>query len=133
MTPGLCMSLRWKLILVCSMSALVAGCDTVFDQVVVVRVLNSQGQGVRDVSLRYYATANCMGDYVAGSTSPDGEARFFRKAIHGGIAVMLEEPSICSEHGGAWHSAWQEHIDPADQENFLCHIEEDQRLACERM
>jgi hypothetical protein len=127
------MSRRWQLISALTMSMLVAGCDTEFEQVVVVRVLNSQSQTAREVSLRYYAAANCTGAYVAASTSPTGEARFSRKAIRGGVGVLLEEPSICVEQEGAWYSAWQEYVDPANQENFVCRFEQDRQLICERL
>lgn len=96
-------------------------------------VLNSENQGVKDFSLRYYAAANCEGDYVAGSTSPAGEARFTRRAVRGGVAVLLEEPSICRERGGVWRAVWQQHIDPANQENFVCRLELDSQLSCERL
>lgn len=127
------MSRPRKMVLTVMMFLLIAGCDTAFEQVVVVKVLNAQSQGVRDISLRYYSAAYCSGSYVAGGISSDGEARFSRKAVRGGVSVLLEKPSICAEQGGSWYSAWQRHIDPANQENFVCRLEVGMPLICERL
>jgi len=107
---------------------LLAGCDKAFTQTVAIRIT-----GGGELPLRFYSGPGCAGEFIAITTSKQGEVSFKRTAIRGGVAVLLEEPSLCYEVNGKWLVAWQEFVDPADHSSFLCNRRSPLQLACEQL
>lgn len=74
-----------------------------------------------------------MGECKSAVSTISGEASISRVAIRGGLAVLLEEPSLCIEQEGKWRVAWQEFIDPATNERFLCTASASGKFSCQRL
>ena len=114
-------------------SCFTTSCDRQFQQTVSFKFVNSAGDPRQGIAFWYFAEGSCKGQFKSAVSSGKGEASISRVAIRGGVGVLLEEPSLCIEHEGKWLVAWQEFIDPADDEKFLCKASSAGKFTCERL
>ena len=116
-----------------AVASLATSCDKQFQQTVSVKFVSPSGKPLQGIAFRYYTDGACKGQFKSAVTSNSGEASISRVSIKGGVGVLLEEPSLCIKQKGKWYKAWQEFIDPAIEENFICVATSTGMFSCERL
>ena len=87
-------------------ASLVTSCDIQVAQVISGRLASESGP-VASLKLRLYESfRTCEGAFVEGSTDPQGAFRFNTVSTKGGIAVVTQSITLCSEQSGKWTPLW---------------------------
>src|SRR5688500_13528769 len=95
-----------RFVVAISFPLVLIGCDKQVPQEITGSIALGSGP-MADTKLRLYASErSCEGDYVEAVTDANGAFRFETESTRGGVGVVTQTISICSEHAGGWKQEW---------------------------